>query len=73
MKSKLICNLSENDLFRLTDDETDMCQYPIIWRRTRNSIKKDGKRQIECHQVDGLNLIDFLPSQQRVFLVEDNK
>ena len=69
-KSKLICNLSDKDLFRLTDDETDAVLYPQIWYRTKFSIKQDGKRKIECHQVDGLKLIDFLPAQQRVYLVD---
>ena len=71
MRTRLICNLSEKDRFRLTDDEKNQTLYNTIWRKTEHSIKRCGKKLIECRTIDSTDLVDLIPASQRVYLVED--
>ena len=66
-RTKRICNMNVTELFRLTDDENDRTLYPQIWYRTGFFLMQDGKKKIECYQLNGEKNIDFFPATRRVF------
>ena len=70
-RTKLLCNVSTKEYFRLTDDENDTTLYPQIWYRTGYFVKRDGHKKHECNQQNGEKNISFINATRRVYPLDE--